>query len=36
MYKLDMIKLENIKYSFSQKDTDFISEHIFLINTLII
>ena len=29
MYKLDMIKLENIKYSFSQKDTDFISEHIF-------
>jgi len=29
MYKLDNIKLEKIKYSFSQKDTDFISEHIF-------
>ena len=29
MYKLDNTKLEKIKYSFSQKDTDFISEHIF-------
>ena len=29
MYKVEKIKLQKIEYSFSQKNTDYISEHIF-------